>query len=332
MNEEHEHIDEFVAYLAGELSVERQKKLEQQLEFDAALKASFDDFKAIWELSSTDVKAEPTQVATNQAWEKVRKRTSLGAEKPKSKVLSMSLFMRIAAILLVVFGIGYFMQNQAEKPLAHLAYSAGETARIVDLEDGSRITLSANSSVRLIEGFGEQHRKLTHQGEVRYEVQKNKALPFVINAGSAQVKVLGTVFTLSNWDSALVNLDVEEGLVQFAVLRNNEVQIDAILVKAGEEAVLQHGKVKQVTEADKRKALPSINFESAKLEHVAQVLTMKYGRLVQCSDDLSEQCEWSVKMRHASLPEVLDNLKNTYENLEIQQYDSLILIQGTACD
>jgi transmembrane sensor len=65
--------------------------------------------------------------------------------------------------------------------------------RIVDLSDGSQVTLNANS--RVVVQFDEGVRKITlKRGEALFDVAKDRARPFVVIAGDRKVIAVGTSF------------------------------------------------------------------------------------------------------------------------------------------
>lgn len=86
----------------------------------------------------------------------------------------------------------------------------GET-RAVNLADGSTITLSPQSALRLVRGDARQVELI--QGQAYFQVAPDTQHPFVAKAGELSVRVLGTAFDLElNDDSAQVAL--EHGQVQ----------------------------------------------------------------------------------------------------------------------
>jgi transmembrane sensor len=73
--------------------------------------------------------------------------------------------------------------------------------RIVDLTDGSQVTLNANS--RLVVQFDEGARKITlKRGEALFDVAKDRSRPFVVVAGDRKVIALGTSFEVRREEPA----------------------------------------------------------------------------------------------------------------------------------
>jgi transmembrane sensor len=73
--------------------------------------------------------------------------------------------------------------------------------RIVDLSDGSQVTLNANS--RVVVQFDEGVRKITlKRGEALFDVAKDRARPFVVIAGDRKVIAVGTSFEVRREEPA----------------------------------------------------------------------------------------------------------------------------------
>ena len=73
--------------------------------------------------------------------------------------------------------------------------------RIVDLSDGSQVTLNANS--RVVVQFDEGVRKITlKRGEALFDVAKDRSRPFVVIAGDRKVIAVGTSFEVRREEPA----------------------------------------------------------------------------------------------------------------------------------
>jgi transmembrane sensor len=73
--------------------------------------------------------------------------------------------------------------------------------RIVDLSDGSQVTLNANS--RVVVQFDDGVRKITlKRGEALFDVAKDRSRPFVVIAGDRKVIAMGTSFEVRREEPA----------------------------------------------------------------------------------------------------------------------------------
>lgn len=86
---------------------------------------------------------------------------------------------------------------------------------IVQLEDGSRLTLNANSSISFPSSFDGKLREVITSGEVFFEVEKDRyKRPFVVNVGGSTIKVLGTTFNVNFKEGEFLRTALFEGSVQ----------------------------------------------------------------------------------------------------------------------
>lgn len=119
-----------------------------------------------------------------------------------------------AAAILVLL-MGYFLLNTGEKSPTLLTEQTdfGETREIL-FEDGSRITLNANSSLSYYENLAlSTEKELTLEGEAYFDIQKQAEGTFyVIQAGDLTAKVLGTSFNMNTRESRAV-LSLDEGAI-----------------------------------------------------------------------------------------------------------------------
>src|SRR5690606_15794255 len=66
------------------------------------------------------------------------------------------------------------------------------------LEDGSQVTLNANSSLKFPETFSDTLREVILYGEAFFEVASDVERPFVVMAGNVSTVALGTSFNIRN--------------------------------------------------------------------------------------------------------------------------------------
>jgi len=137
----------------------------------------------------------------------------------------------------------------ATRPVSY-ATRKGEQ-KVVSLDDGSVITLNTNT--RLQVRYGKDRRQIQLlEGEALFDVAKDRDRPFVVSARNADVRAVGTSFTVSNVGSAPVAVLVREGIVD--VMREDQPQQPAARVTANCRAVLARDTgavaVAQVNEAE----------------------------------------------------------------------------------
>ena len=89
---------------------------------------------------------------------------------------------------------------------------------VVDLADGSQISLNTNS--RLEVSLGDTRRHITLiRGEVFFQVERDTKRPFVVDAGAAEVRVMGTAFNIHRHGDQS-DITVTRGVVRVTELGN----------------------------------------------------------------------------------------------------------------
>jgi transmembrane sensor len=113
--------------------------------------------------------------------------------------------------------------------------------RVVTLSDGSRVHLNTASTVKVTM---EKRRRRVHlvKGEALFEVAHDPARPFLVDAGSAHLRAVGTAFNVRIRES-LVELTVTEGVVAITPNGDPVRGPGAPHIAAGDGAVIRSGAV-----------------------------------------------------------------------------------------
>jgi transmembrane sensor len=135
------------------------------------------------------------------------------------------------AIAASLAGVGVYLGSS--RPAAY-STRKGEK-KVVSLDDGSVMTL--NTATRLEVRFTSDRRLIRLvDGEALFDVAKDRDRPFIVSARNAEVRAVGTSFTVSNVDSAPVEVLVREGIVD--VRRANAPEQASTRVTANSRAIL----------------------------------------------------------------------------------------------
>jgi transmembrane sensor len=141
-----------------------------------------------------------------------------------------------ASVVLTLVVAGVFFAN-SQAGWQHYETRIGGFSRIV-LEDGSVIDLNTDSDVRVRIGVRQREVRL-QRGEGRFQVAHDATRPFTVSAANADVRAVGTAFSVRLRDSKQVDVLVSEGSVAIAAAR----QTHTPPVHAGEAAVVLSGRV-----------------------------------------------------------------------------------------
>lgn len=84
----------------------------------------------------------------------------------------------------------------------------------ITLNDGTKVWLNAQSSLKYPVRFAGRERRVELSGEAYFEVAKNRAMPFIVKSARQQVEVLGTHFNVNSYDDEPSTVTtLEEGRV-----------------------------------------------------------------------------------------------------------------------
>ena len=112
----------------------------------------------------------------------------------------LPVLVRIAAMIVIVVGLGItgkmVISDRLNPAMKVVATSQTEKNIRVNLSDGSTVMLNRNSEISYPARFSGKERKVTLKGEAFFEITPDSKRPFLIDAGEACVKVLGTSFNV----------------------------------------------------------------------------------------------------------------------------------------
>lgn len=169
------------------------------------------------------------EIDVDKAWNKLYSRLSENGLITEAPVIRTSFvrntFFRIAAAFLLLIGIGsilVIMNNKGMLSPGTVVATTNDQKNVqVTLPDGSNIFLNRNTRLSYHGNFGKHNRNVSLSGEAFFEITRDENNPFIIDAGKARIKVLGTSFNVitNNSDSA-VEVFVKTGKVMVSDREN----------------------------------------------------------------------------------------------------------------
>jgi ferric-dicitrate binding protein FerR (iron transport regulator) len=153
------------------------------------------------------------EIDVDKAWNNVHSRLMENGLKTNESPVRISfvktIFFRIAAVALILLALGttaIYVNNSGilSKKITVVA-SNDQKNILVSLPDGSKVYLNRNSEFSYRKNFGQKGRDVKLTGEAYFEISPDKSKPFIIDAGKAIVKVVGTSFNVitNNRESAV---------------------------------------------------------------------------------------------------------------------------------
>lgn len=126
--------------------------------------------------------------------------------------------LKIASIILIMIGIGFYYQNRMEDKLLAamnvITVPPGQRANVV-LPDGTHICLNAKSRLEYPSSFVKGSRKVKLTGEAYFNVSHDENNPFIVETQNCDVEVLGTTFNIESYpESNIFSTALIEGRVK----------------------------------------------------------------------------------------------------------------------
>jgi hypothetical protein len=240
----------------------------------------------------------------------------------KKKSFNPYLKYMAAASILFLLGLGFIFKPNvtAEK---QVSFKTSDIPKSIELSDGSKIYLAANSLFQYPETFSGEERKVTLlKGNAFFEVAKDKKHPFIITSGEIKTKVVGTSFHIQ-LSKSKCEVIVVTGKVNVS---SKGQSIDLV---PNEEALFTSQKLtKQL--ADKAFLVnwytTDVALNQTTLKQVITLLQYKYGVSFRYNDELVLATPLTVFIKkEATLESVLQQI-NYITNLKFKVYGEIVKV------
>ena len=148
----------------------------------------------------------------------------------------------IFAVLLASAGFYIGFRNHTTEVFSEIISTPNQVINEYTLPDGSVVALNSHSKLIFPKQFKGETREVTIEGEAFFDVTPNPEKPFIINAGNAQVKVVGTSFNVSAYpESETVEVVVKTGKVQVISKFSDELSTEKqVYLTPGEKGILSN--------------------------------------------------------------------------------------------
>ncbi len=332
MEERQNDIDyELIArFFASEATPEENQTVE---EWAAKDPVAFQQMKIVW---ADTGKAEPLspnlRFDTDSAW--------LDFKQVNTEVIAVNstgpsfrvLFGVAASLLLVAFGaLLYAVLDKGSSPSMTVAQEVRSTSAAVDFDliDGSSVTLNKNTTIIQQPEFGVKERRVRLEGEAFFDVEHDDKVPFKIEAGALEIKVVGTSFNVRANPGEDVEVTVVEGIVEVSHLDNKVrlVRDQSATFDTVSQQLLIGRDIDPARIFWKTKRL---KFKGKPLFEVTSLLNRLYDANIEIAKQEIENCRLTADFQDESLENILDIIKLSL-GLTVEQQGDKILIKGETC-
>jgi len=312
-------------YLSGNASDAEVTELENWVLADPKNKEQFKASKKAWMLAGMNNK---TAVNTNKAWKETSDQVfNQSKVVPLKSTQNRRRWLAIAAsiALLAVAGIWMFRNNNTAQPLF---VETTTNAQIIDLSDGSQVTLNQSSKLTYTPAGKEAQRKVNLQGDAFFEVARDESKPFIIQTQDVEIEVLGTSFYVdARPNQSEIQVIVKSGKV--AVRSGATEQI----LTANEKAVFQKN-TQALTKTNNKDAnylsLKNKNliFENSTFEELVFSLNRHFNTTITIKEEALKTCAHSGIYKNKSLETILKILESTHP-IQANKNGQKIVLEGS---
>jgi ferric-dicitrate binding protein FerR (iron transport regulator) len=243
--------------LTGQLTSEEAEELRHLLDRNEDYRTRY---KAIQEYLSNDFQ---TEASGSDLFEKVKQKIAAKGDEESfvaQKRVRLSLIWQVAAVLLLISSVIFIVKVSnifsKRSTTSQLVTTPRAVRKIINLSDGTTVTLNADSKLRFPDKFEGPTREVYLNGEAFFDVHHDSSHPFIIHTIKMDVKVLGTAFDLKAYpEDDFSETTLIRGRVQ-VTLRDRPS--DIITLKPSEKLVVKYLAPASQTKNDNEQAAEAL--------------------------------------------------------------------------
>lgn len=325
--EKEEFIKLLSKKLSGDIAEEDLVRLTQLCNNNEAyslLSAQFDRYFV------EDKAEEPNISQLNKVWETIKRNDEQTFKEkfvysaPKRFSLVPTNWLKVAAIVVGILGTGIFsyhlINRYTERNFYTLTTANGKTFKMLD--DGTKVWLNKNSTLRYNKAFGAQKREISLRGEAYFDVVKNAAVPLFIHIGNIDIEVKGTAFNVNAYqDKQQIKVSLVSGLIevtdrldetQKVLLHPNEKLIFNATTGLKQQAFLVSTIERASLLNDTKWMADTLTFTKEKLVNLALRMERKYDLKISIQSELLKEKRFSGRFTNETINQALEALKLSY--------------------
>ncbi len=305
-------------YIAGEADAQERADVEAWLSAAPNNQVELERMRSVWNWSG-DATTQPLP-DVDAAWHRLQRRL----DAPRGTLLQLRPLQRwlVAAAVLgaLVLTLRWWVQPMSERLVAEKGYLSSVLA------DNSKVVLSPGT--RLVATMGGE-RAVQLEGEAYFEVEPDQQRPFLIDADGLQVRVLGTAFTVSAYDTSLTwEVRVREGRVRTTAGK------DTLVLLAGDRARF-HRKTGALERTDGQTTRVwgerIIQFQATPMGEVVALLERMFSVRIEWSDPAFANCKLTATFENETIERILEVISETYGSRIERTAPSTYLMTGNGC-
>ncbi len=222
-------------------------------------------------------------------------------------------FLKYAAVFLLAFltawGGFYFLTGEKQnysQVYNEVKVPYGQRSEMT-LYDGTKVWLNSGTELKFPLVFSGDQRKVYVKGEAFFDVARDAAKPFIVNAGQMDIEVLGTRFDVCAYpDDEELNATLEEGEIR-AVNPQTEEKVHLL---PGSQVILNRGSQKFLVQQVDTRLYTSwkenmLRLENATFSDVVKKMERWYDVRIHVDEQVDSEERYTMTIKTESLREML---------------------------
>lgn len=267
--------------------------------------------------SKVDVVLQQNKYSKKEAWEKIQGIV----HQNKTRKFVFGRIIKIAALVvfaLLLGGFGMYYFN-SETFLKNRIVAQQEVISSYTLPDGSVVSVNAGSKLYFPKKFEGNTREVIIEGEAFFDVKPNVQKPFLIKAGDAHIKVLGTSFNVDAYPGAdKVEVVVKTGKVKILYQKDKMGKAEELLLDPGDKGTLLYSEKSLVKTSNNDENFLSwktrvLVFRQTSLNEVIKKIEKVYGVKIGIADKELNKLFLTAEYRNYSIEDVMNLVSSTLD-------------------
>ena len=348
-------------YFADEVTPEEEKELELLLKAEPVMAAQFRVMQQFWQQEQ-----EGTSLSVEEGLQKLMDKLALDKEAKncsadvfvrssdfedinsvipqnisKSKTIVIRKWIKITAAAILISGFFLAVQylqrpSQIKENGLMEKQNAKGIKSTIELADGSKIWLNADSKINYPEIFTGNTREVYLNGEAFFSIAKNPEKPFIIHLSRGTIKVLGTSFNVRAYENEkIVETSVSTGRVAFIPnYEQNGKKKDTVFLLPDNKVRYFLNRDEVITtptsaREDKAWTEGKLVFKSRRMEDISIELERNFGKKVVFLNEEPKDFILTGSFQNNSLDEIMFYLSET-KSFSYKITNTELIIASTA--
>lgn len=233
-----------IGYLQGRLSEKETDSFYSWVNENDSNRELFFEIKALYDMGRYLNK--PLDI--EGSWSRLLKKKTHPQSRRHTIWYKIASYAAVAVVAVTISSVFFINSNKSDREYtARYIGGNGLTADVVELPDGTRVSLGSKTLFHYDKNYGDSKRVVYLEGEAFFDVAKDKKHPFIVKTKEQEVEVLGTKFNVMAYptDSMIVTT-----LLEGSVRLTNMNQAKHTILKPDQQLVYnrntKHASLQQV--------------------------------------------------------------------------------------